>query len=148
MTTEPRTLVWIDSERALIVRWDGSATVTQIESEVPSHRRMGGHVSHDANLRTIGSPSPDPHRLEHLRHYLRQVADRLEPSDPIEVIGPGTVHEHLADLLIEEGRHQGRSRVVLATSAARLSEAQLIARLRTAAGDPPRRGRRKAAGSA
>lgn len=148
MTTEPRTLVWIDSERALIVRWDGSATVTQIESEVPSHRRMGGHVSHDADLRTIGSPSPDPHRLEHLRHYLRQVADRLEPSDPIEVIGPGTVHEHLAGLLIEEGNHQGRRRVVLATSAARLSEAQLIARVRTAAGDPPQRRRRKGTGSA
>jgi hypothetical protein len=148
MTTEPRTLVWIDSERALIVRWDGSAKVTRVESAVPSHRRIGGHVSHDPDLRTIGSPSPDPHRLEHLRQYLRQVADRLEPADTVEVIGPGTVHEHLADLLAEEDRHHGRSRVVLASSAALLSEAQLIARVRTAAGDPPRRGRREAAGSA
>lgn len=148
MTTEPRTLVWIDAKRALIVRWDGSAKVTRIESEVPRHRRLGGHVSHDPKLRTIGSPPPDPHRLEHLRQYLRQVADRLQPTDAVDVIGPGTVHEHLADLLIHENRHHGRSRVVVAASAGRLSEPQLIARVRTAAGDQPRRGQRRAAGSA
>ena len=148
MTTEPRTLVWIDSQHAHIVRWDGSAKVTDLESEVPPHRRLGGHVSRDSELRTMGSPAPDPHRLEHLRQYLRQVADRLEPTDAIEVIGPGTVHEHLADLLTQEDRHHGRSRVVLAGAAGPLSEPQLIARVRTAAGDPPRRGRRRATGSA
>ena len=148
MTTEPRTLVWIDAQRALIVRWDGSAKVTRVESDVPRHRRMGGHVSHDADLRTIGSPPPDRHRLEHLRQHLRHVADRLEPADDVEVIGPGTVHEHLAGLLADEDRHRGRSRVVLAASAGPLTEAQLIARVRAAAGDPPRRGRREAAGSA
>lgn len=148
MTTEPRTLVWIDADRALIVRWDGSATVTRIESEVPRHRRLGGHVTRHPDLRTIGSPPPDRHRLEHLRQYVRQVADRLEPADALEVIGPGTVHEHLAGLLIEEDRHHGRSRVVLAGAAGPLSEPQLIARVRTAAGDPPRRGRRRATGSA
>jgi hypothetical protein len=148
MTTEPRTLVWIDSERALIVRWDGSAKVTRVESEVPRHRRIGGHVSHDPDLRTIGSPPPDRHRLEHLRQYLRQVADRLAPADTVEVIGPGTVHEHLASLLADEDRHHGRRRLVVVASATLLSEAQLIARVRTAAGDPPRRGRREAAGSA
>lgn len=148
MTTEPRTLVWIDSERALIVRWDGRARVTRIESEVPPHRRLGGHVSHDPELRAIGSPPPDRHRLEHLRQHLRRVADRLEPADDVEVIGPGTVHEHLASLLSEEDRHHGRMRVVEAAAAGLLSEPQLIARVRTAAGDPPRRGQRRPAGSA
>ena len=148
MTTEPRTLIWIDAERAIIVRWDGAATVTRIESEVPRHRRLGGHVSHDPDLRTIGSPTPERHRLEHLRRHLRQVADRLEPSDDVEVIGPGTVHERLAALLVAEDRHHGRGRGVLATPAGPLTEAQLIARVRTAAGDPPRRGRREAAGFA
>jgi hypothetical protein len=148
MTTEPRTLVWIDGDRALIVRWDGSAVLTRIESEVPSHRRLGGQVTHDVNFRTIGSPPPDRHRQEHMRQYLRTVADRLEPADDTEVIGPGTVHEHLAELLREEDRHHGRSRVVLAASAGPLSDAQLVARVRTAAGDPPRRGRRPAAGAA
>jgi hypothetical protein len=122
--------------------------VTHIESEVPPHRRIGGHVTRDATLRTIGSPPPDRHRLEHLRQHLRQVADRVEPADDVEVIGPGTVHERFAALLSEEDRHHGRTRSVRAAPAGQLSEAQLVARLRTAAGDPPRRGRRESAGFA
>ena len=148
MTTEPRTLVWIDAERALIVRWDGSAMMTRIESEVPPHRRLGGHVAHDPNLRAMGSPPPDRHRLEHLRQHLRIVADRLDVTDDVEVIGPGTVHEHLAALLRDEDRTHGRGREVVASPAGLLSEAQLVARVRTAAGDPPRRGRRPATGAA
>jgi hypothetical protein len=148
MTTEPRTLVWIDAERAIIVRWDGSASLTRIESEVPSHRRLGGQVTHDVNFRTIGSPPPDRHRQEHLRQYLRLVADALVVTDDVEVIGPGTVHEHLATLLREENRIHGRTRTVLASRTGLFSEPQLVARVRTAAGDPPRRGRRPAAGAA
>jgi hypothetical protein len=146
--TEPRTLVWVDAERATIVRWDGSATLTRIESEVPTHRRLGGHVGHDPNLRVMGSPPPDRHRLEHLRHHLRTVADVLVGTDDLEVIGPGTVHEHLATLLRYEDGVHGRTRTVLASPAGLFSEAQLIARVRTAAGDPPRRGRRPVTGAA
>ena len=148
MTIEPRTIVWIDAERAVIVRWVGTARVTRIESEVPAHRRLGGHVKHDAYLRAIGSPTPDRHRLEHLRQHLRRVADHVEPADAVEVIGPGTVHEHLAALLVAEDRHHGRGRSVSAVAAGPLTEAQLIARVRAAANDPPRRGRREAAGFA
>lgn len=148
MTTGPRTLVWIDAERAVIVRWDGSPTLTRIESEVPPHRRLGGHVGRDPNLRAMGSPPPDRHRLEHLRQHLRNVADRLVGPDDVEVIGPGTVHEHLVALLREEDRTHGRNRAILAAPAGLLSEAQLVARVRTAAGDPPKRGRRPVTGAA
>ena len=92
MTTEPRTLVWIDAQRATVVRWDGAATVRHIESEVPRHRRLGGHVAHDSRLRTMGSPPPDRHRLEHLRQHVHAVADAIPAGDDVEVIGPGTVH--------------------------------------------------------
>lgn len=142
MTTEPRTLVWIDAERATIVRWDGAPRLTRIESEVPTHRRLGGHVGRDPLLRAMGSPPPDRHREEHMRHHLRTVADVLVGTDDVEVIGPGTVHEHLATLLRAEDRIHGRTRAVTATPAGLLSEAQLVARVRTAAGDPPKRGRR------
>lgn len=148
MTTEPRTLVWIDAERAIIVRWTGSARLTRIESEVPAHRRLGGHVGRDPLLRAMGSPPPDRHRLEHLRHHLRMVADALVGTDDVEVIGPGTVHEHLATLLRGEDRIHGRSRTVLASPAGLLSDAQLVARVRTSAGDPPKRGRGPVSGAA
>ena len=148
MTTEPRTLVWIDSERAVIVRWDGVPKLTRIESEVPTHRRLGGHVGRDPLLRAMGSPPPDRHREEHMRHHLRTVADLLAGTDDVEVIGPGTVHEHLAELLRVEDRVHGRTRTVLASPAGLFSEAQLVARVRTSAGDPPKRGRRPAVGTA
>jgi len=148
MTTEPRTLVWIDADRAIIVRWDGAPALTRVESEVPKHRRLGGMVRRDADLRTRGSPPPDRHREEHMRQYLRTVADVLVGTDDLEVIGPGTVHEHLATLLRDEDRVHGRTRTVLASRAGPLTEAQLIARVRIAAGDPPKRGRRSIAGAA
>ena len=83
-----------------------------------------------------------------MRHHLRTVADVLVGTDDVEVIGPGTVHEHLATLLRGEDRVHGRTRTVTATPAGLLSEAQLVARVRTAAGDPPKRGRRPLSGAA
>lgn len=143
----PRTLVWIDAARAVIVRWDGAPSIERFDSEVPSHRRGGGHVTHDATLRTMGSPPPDRHRLEHLRQHLRQVADRIDPGDDLEVIGPGTVREHLAAMIAAEDRTHGRHREVLTRPSARLSEAQLVARVRDAAGEAAPRGRREAPGA-
>jgi hypothetical protein len=143
----PRTLIWIDAERAVIVRWDGAARIQRLESEVPRHGRAGGHVAHDPTLRAMGSPTPERHRLEHLRQHLRQVADRLEPGDDLELIGPGTVHEHLATLIAGEDQMHGRERRVSTRPSARLSEAQLVARVRAAAGEAAPRGRRGSAGA-
>jgi len=144
----PRTLVWVDAERAIIVRWHGAAGLEWLVSEVPAHRRGGGHVQHDPRLRTIGSPPSDRHRLEHLRQHLRQVADRIEPGDDLEVIGPGTVREHLAAMIAEEDRIHHRRREVSTRASRRLSEPQLVARVRASAGASAPRARRQQAGAA
>lgn len=139
---ESRTVVWIDSRRALLVRWDGAPHVVRLESEVPPRRRGGEHVTHDPILRTMGAPDPDGHRSEHLRRYLQQVAARIDPRDAVEIVGHGPVHERLADLVVEQDERHGRSREVTARPASVLTEAQLIARVREAAGDPAPRRRR------
>jgi len=139
---ESRTVVWIDSRRALLVRWDGAPHVVRLESEVPPRRRGGEHVTHDAILRTMGAPDPDRHRSEHLRQFLEQVAARIDPRDAVEIVGHGPVHERLADLVAEQDARHGRSREVTARPAKVLTEAQLIARVREIAGDPAPRGRR------
>ena len=144
----PRTLVWVDAAEAIIVRWDGAAGIEWLVSQVPAHRRGSGHVTHDATRRTIGSPPPDRHRLEHLRQHLRQVADRIEPGDDLEVIGPGTVREHLAAMIAAEDRLHHRRREVRTRRSPRLSEPQLVARVRAAAGASALRGRPGAAGAA
>ena len=140
---ESRTVVWIDSRRALLVRWDGAPHIVRLESEVPPRRRGGEHVTHDAILRTMGAPEPDGHRSEHLRQFLQQVAARIDPRDPIEIVGHGPVHERLADLVMEQDGRHGRSREVTARPAKVLTEAQLIARVREIAGDPAPRSRRR-----
>ncbi|MGZ6255443.1 MAG: hypothetical protein ACXWMB_00315 [Candidatus Limnocylindria bacterium] len=138
-TVAPRTLVWVDASGAIIVRWNGAAGIEWLVSEVPSHRRSGGYVGHDPTLRTMGSPPSDRHRLEHMREHLRQVAERIEPTDDVEVIGPGTTREHLAAIIAEDDRIHHRRREVGTARSRRLSVPQLVARVRASAGAPARR---------
>jgi len=142
----PRTLVWIDHHRAVIVRWDGRAHVSHVESEVPDHHRSTGHVAHNPLIRHGGGPIAqavgEGHRLEHRRRYLEQVAALLSPTDPLELIGPGTVREHLYHLISEDDRLHHRGREVGTETASPLTDGQLVARLRLAAGQPAPRGRR------
>ncbi len=146
-TTVPRqrTLVWIDSRQAVIVRWDGAARFIRIESDVPAHRRSTGHVAHNPWIRQGGGGSPqeagERHRLEHLHRFISQVEARLEPEDEIEILGPGTVRERLAHLVETNDQRRGRPRRVRTHPAGPLTEAQLVALVRDAAGDPPGRGR-------
>jgi hypothetical protein len=144
----PRTLVWVDAEQAIIVRWDGAAGVEWLVSQVPPHRRGGGHVEHDSRLRTMGSPPPDRHRLEHLRQHLRRVAERIEPTDDVEVIGPGTVREHLATIISAEDRVHDRQRRIGTARSSRLSLPQLVARVRASAGASAPRVRQRDSGAA
>ena len=139
----PVTLVWIDAREARIARWvDDGPRLEHIESQVPAHRSSSGHVRHDPTIRPGGgggtaATSGDPRRLEHLARFLDAVAARL-PEGDLELIGPGTVHEHLALLIRTAGGQPARS---VATSACGpLTERQLIARLRHLTGHDPRRG--------
>lgn len=151
------TLVWVDAREALIARWvDDAAHLDRIESDVPAHRQSAGHVRHDPALRPGGgggtaATSGEPHRLEHLARFLDTVAGRL-PDGDLEIIGPGTVHEHLAQV-VRAADAQG-IRHVTTTQSARLTNGQLVARLRHLVGHDPRRrspgprGRRALAGRA
>jgi hypothetical protein len=143
----PRTVIWIDSRTAILARWDGTATaVVRLRSDVPVHRRSTGHVTHNPAIAHGGGVAPhtdgEARRLEHLAHFLRTVADRVEPYDALDVLGPGTVHERLAALLRDDDAAQHRERPVTAAPAPPLSERQLLARLRSLAGIDAPRGRR------
>jgi hypothetical protein len=143
-----RTIVWVDAEEAILVRWDRAAAIEWLISQVPAHRRSGGHVGHDPTRRAMGSRPPDRHRLEHLRQHLRRVAERIAPTDDVELIGPGTVAEHLASILVEEDRIHHRRRDVSSARSRRLSLPQLVARVRASAGSPAPRVDRHSAGAA
>jgi hypothetical protein len=143
-----RTLVWIDTRVARIVRWDGhSASIEQLESEVPDHRKATGMVRrqprYDAGLMSGGYGHPrtsdDDHRLEHLARFLDSVATRTSDDNPVDIVGPGTVREHLERVVREGDARHHRTRPVSCSAAPRLTDRQLVARVRGLAGDPPRR---------
>jgi hypothetical protein len=140
----PSTLVWIDSEEAVIVRLlEGSPRVEHIESAVPPHHRATGHVRHDPAVRHGGGgraqDAGEPHRLEHLRQFIAQVANRLPRSDNLLILGPGTVHERLAGHLAHRPAQPGHHGEIVREASPPLTDRQLVARLRRFAGVEPRR---------
>lgn len=138
----PVTLVWIDAREAVIVRWmDDAPHVERLESDVPAHRKSSGHVRHDPSIRPGGgggsaATSGEPRRLEHLARFLDAVAARV-PEGDLELIGPGTVHEHLAQV-VRAADVRGLRHVTTDPSAP-LTHRQLVARLRHVVGHEARR---------
>jgi hypothetical protein len=148
MTTEaddhrPGTLVWIDAREVVIVRLQGNrARIERVESDVPAHHRATGHVRHDPAVRHGGGGSPqtagEPHRLEYLKRFVVNIANRLPPGDDLLILGPGTVHERLKQHLSENDGHHGHHRDISCQTSPPLTDRQLIALLRRFAGVEPR----------
>ena len=134
----PTTLVWIDERAAIIARWnDGRANLERIESEVPSRHRSTGHVRHEPGIRHGGGGAPqtagEPHRLEHLTRFVEEVAGKVPAGDDVLIIGPGMVRDHLHRRVLESSPSR-QVREVETEAAPRLSDRQLLARLRGLAG--------------
>lgn len=136
------TLVWIDSEEAIIIRWDDRATVERIRSDVPGRHRSTGHVRVDPTVRHGGGAGPedvDRARRARLVAFVEDVAGHLPPDGDVHVVGPGIVRERLERSLRAQDRRRGRRRTVHAAPAERLTEQELVARVRELAGDAPKR---------
>lgn len=135
------TLIWIDSEEAIIVRWADRATVERVHSDVPGRHRSDGHITMGDAMRIDGG-ARDTHeraRREELRRYVEEVACRVPGTDDVMVVGPGILRGRLERVVRADDRHHGRSRLVHSAAAERLSEQELVARVRTLAGEAPQR---------
>ncbi len=137
------TLVWIDSEEAIIVRWADRATVERIRSDVPGHHRSTGHQRGDPGVAHGGARASadtiERARREHLRAFLEEVACHVPETDDVTVVGPGIVRERLERDLRADDRRHGRRRHVRTAAADRLTEQELVAHVRELAGDAPHR---------
>ncbi len=137
------TLVWIDSEEAIIVRWADRAAVERIRSDVPGRHRSTPHVRVDPTIRHGGGGATadvaERARRSHLRAFLEDVARHVPDIDDVTVVGPGIVRERLERNLRADDRRHGRRRHVHSSAAERLTEQELVARVRALAGDAPRR---------
>lgn len=143
--TPSATLVWIDAREARIVRWqDGAAHLERVESDVPAHRRATGHIRHQgAGGHASGGESQtaaESRRLEHLNQFVAGIAERIPLHEDVIILGPGSVPERLERHVRESDEHHRRARGITCEPADRLTDRQLIARLRHAMGiDPVRR---------
>jgi len=139
----PATLVWIDAQEAFVLRWQSGAEVTRLVSEVPPRRRAVGGERRDPTVRAGGGGTADDqvdrHRRAHLERFVRDVAAQVPPDDRALILGPGPVKERLAGELLAEDRRHGRERPVAVEPAGRMTEPQLVARLRALEGVPPPR---------
>jgi hypothetical protein len=136
------TLVWIDSEEAIIVRWADRATVERVRSDVPGRGRGAGHAQADPAERYEyggGADGMERARREQLRRFMEGVAAHVPDADDVTVVGPGLLRERLERWLRSEDRHHGRHRHVHSAPAERLTEQELVARVRALAGDTPPR---------
>jgi glycosyltransferase involved in cell wall biosynthesis len=142
-TEERFALVWIDGERATILRWHGRVVAEKLVSDVPPHVRSTGHVRHDPTVRHGGSgrgqDDAEGRRNEHLRAFLHAVADRLGQDDRIEILGTGTVGEQLAALLRRQTARRHSPLSVEAFRSMPLTPRQLASRLRQRLGMGRRR---------
>jgi len=136
-------LVWIDGEGATILRWRGRVVTEKVVSDVPPHVRSTAHVRHDPQVRHGGSgrgqDDAERRRNEHLRSFLRAVADRLGEDDRIEILGTGTVGGRLAALLRTRTARRRSPPAVEAFHAMPLTSRQMAARLRQRLGLDSRR---------
>jgi hypothetical protein len=139
----PATLVWIDAQEALVLRWRSGAAVTRLVSEVPPRRRAVSGERRDPTVRAGGGGVADDqverHRRAHLERFVRDVAALVPPDNRALILGPGPVKERLAGELAAEDRRHGRDRSLTVEPAGRMTEPQLVARLRELEGVPPLR---------
>jgi len=140
------TLVWIDSEEAIIVRWADRATVERVRSDVPGRHRPNGHHpdghTPTSDAMRIDRGAMDAHeraRRDELRRFVDEVACRLPDTDGVMVVGPGVLRGRLERVIRADDRHHGRARLVHSAAAERLTEQELVARVRTLAGEAPPR---------
>jgi hypothetical protein len=136
-TERATTLVWIDSEEAIIVRWADRASVDRVRSEVPGRHRTNGNgpVGAPGRHGEGGADAQERARREELGRFVDEVAARVPPGDDVTVVGPGILRGRLERALRADDRRHGRRRLVHSAAAERLTEEELVAHVRALAGD-------------
>ena len=138
-------LVWVDINRAAVVRWDEEPIVEHLEGDVVPRRRAVGSVRRGPGVPSGGGRVPghgtEARHERDLQAFFADLAARLADLDVIEVIGRGLPHERFADLLNRLAARRQETPVVTTRAVTRRpSDAQLKARLRKLVGaELPRR---------
>jgi hypothetical protein len=134
MTGPRATGVGISARSATVLRWSPELTVRhRIDSTVPGRHRATGRQP------TERHPAGEGHRDEHMRTFFAEVALALPVDDDLLLVGDGEVVEHFAEQVRTDDGSHGRKRRIEVEKSGRLTERELLARIRAFAGSPARR---------
>jgi hypothetical protein len=135
--------IWIDHAHARIVTLqNGEALpVTTVNSNVEGHHKASGGagVQPPAHLHGVATRSRERHRIGELVRYYRDVAKQLSSAGALFILGPGEAPRELLDAIT---RHHAplAARVAGVERADKLTDAQLVARVRAFFGSDSRTG--------
>ena len=126
--------IWISANSATVLQWSPQGSLLhRIVSTVPARHRSTGRPPTEAH------PAGEGRRDEHMRTFFDEVARVLPGEDELLLVGDGEVVEHFAEYERALDAHRGQSRRIVVEKSAPLTDRQLLSRLRTFAGSPPRR---------
>jgi hypothetical protein len=127
--------VWVSAASATILRWgpEGITLRERIESQVPGRHRSTGRPP------TEEHPAGEGHRDERMRVFFSQISAAIQMEDDLLLIGDGEVVEHFARQIEGRGNGSNAPRRIEVQKSGPLTEPQLLARIRTFAGEPPKR---------
>jgi hypothetical protein len=126
--------VWISTRSATVLRWSPELTVRhRIDSTVPGRHRSTGRPP------TERHPAGEGHRDEHMRTFFSEVAEALPVDDDLLLVGDGEVVEHFAEQVRADDFSHARKRRIEIEKSGRLTEHELLARIRAFAGSPAKR---------
>jgi hypothetical protein len=135
MISPHATAIWISADSATILRWSPELTIRhRIDSTVPGRHRSTGRPPTEES-----HGSEENRRDEHMRSFFSQVAQTLAADDDLLLVGDGEVVEHFAERVRADDENHGRKRRIEVEKSGPVTDRQLVARVRTFAGSPPKR---------
>lgn len=125
--------IWIDQEKAYLVRYDhsGEPSLEKCVSGVESQVRFAGEGKQGTRFGQAFVDDQEKkqrrQRMQRLR-FFRKVADAVERDDYLFLMGPGPAHERLHKLMLE--RSGFVQRIAAVEPADRLTRQKLLEKVR------------------
>ena len=130
--------LWIDHKQAIIVSIaDGQEKITHIESGVEGRRRVSGGSSsdtHNGPRESVSEKHLQERRKHQLSTYYHRVIRAIRDAQSIFILGPAEAKIELRQEILKSG--ELASRVAGTETADRMTENQIVAKVREVFGSP------------
>jgi len=134
MKDRPFVGVWLDHRRALMFWANGQAEARIVEVE-SGYQEEGEPIDSVRAAAQVGHAGAVPHanldsrRREQLKHFYKELDQRLRDAQEIFLFGPGQAKRELASLIRKDKGSRAQLKAVESTDK-RMTQPQMMARIR------------------